>query len=113
MARRITKLLDLIKLPKICAHHLSQLSSGPHLAIAPRMPLLNAPPGAGDAKMRKELRQNLRNIHDATGLTSNLVTHDQDKAMELADLVIVLSMDRPGYPHALPKPPFVPEFITA
>ncbi len=52
--------------------------------------------------MRKELRQGLREIHDTTGLTTVFVTHDQDEAMELADLVVVMSMGRIeqiGSPH--------------
>lgn len=46
--------------------------------------------GALDAKVRKELRQGLREIHDRTGLTTVFVTHDQEEAMELADLVAVM-----------------------
>ena len=52
------------------------------------------PFGALDAKVRKELRQGLREIHDRTGLTTVFVTHDQEEAMELADLVVVMSMGR-------------------
>ena len=58
------------------------------------MLLLDEPFGALDAKVRKELRQGLRDIHDETGLTTVFVTHDQDEAMELADLVVVMSMGR-------------------
>jgi sulfate/thiosulfate transport system ATP-binding protein len=64
------------------------------LAIEPRMLLLDEPFGALDAKVRKELRQGLRDIHDTTGLTTVFVTHDQEEAMELADLVVVMSMGR-------------------
>lgn len=69
--------------------------------------------------MRKELRQGLREIHDATGLTTIFVTHDQDEAMELADLVVVMSMGRieqigrPQDIRARPATPFVRDFITA
>ena len=69
--------------------------------------------------MRKELRQGLREIHDATGLTTIIVTHDQDEAMELADLVVVMSMGRieqigrPQDIRARPATPFVRDFITA
>lgn len=76
----------------------SQLSGGQRqrvalaraLAIEPRMLLLGEPFGALYAKIRKELRQGLRDIHDTTGLTTIFVTHDQDEAMELADLVVVM-----------------------
>jgi sulfate transport system ATP-binding protein len=127
IARRVNKLLDLIKLPDIGARYPSQLSGGQRqrvalaraLAIEPRMLLLDEPFGALDAKVRKELRQGLRDIHDTTGLTTIFVTHDQDEAMELADLVVVMSMGRieqvgkPEDIRARPKTPFVREFTTA
>jgi sulfate/thiosulfate transport system ATP-binding protein len=126
ITRRVNKLLDLIKLPDIGARYPSQLSGGQRqrvalaraLAIEPRMLLLDEPFGALDAKVRKELRQGLREIHDTTGLTTVFVTHDQDEAMELADLIVVMSMGRieqVGKPEDIrsrPKTPFVREFIT-
>jgi sulfate transport system ATP-binding protein len=126
IARRVTKLLDLIKLPDLGSRYPSQLSGGQRqrvalaraLAVEPRMLLLDEPFGALDAKVRKELRQGLRDIHDTTGLTTVFVTHDQDEAMELADLVVVMSMGRieqAGKPEdirARPRTPFVREFIT-
>ena len=127
VARRVTKLLDLIQLPDIGARYPSQLSGGQRqrvalaraLAIEPRMLLLDEPFGALDAKVRKELRQGLRDIHDTTGLTTVFVTHDQDEAMELADLVVVMSMgkiEQIGKPQdirARPASAFVREFISA
>jgi sulfate/thiosulfate transport system ATP-binding protein len=127
IARRVTKLLDLIKLPDIGARYPNQLSGGQRqrvalaraLAIEPRMLLLDEPFGALDAKVRKELRQGLREIHDTTGLTTVFVTHDQDEAMELADLVVVMSMGRieqvgrPDDIRARPKTDFVRDFISA
>jgi sulfate transport system ATP-binding protein len=89
------------------------------LAIEPRMLLLDEPFGALDAKVRKELRQGLRDIHDATGLTTVFVTHDQEEAMELADLVVVMSMGRieqvgkPAEIRARPQTDFVRDFIAA
>ena len=82
------------------------------------MLLLDEPFGALDAKVRKELRQGLREIHDETGLTTVFVTHDQDEAMELADLVVVMSMGRIeqiGRPQDIrtrPATPFVRDFIA-
>ena len=61
--------------------------------------------GALDAKARRELRQDMRDIHDETGLTTSFVTHDQAEAMALADLVVVMSMGRD-------LPPGRPSFIT-
>lgn len=127
IARRVNKLLELIKLPDIGARYPSQLSGGQRqrvalaraLAIEPRMMLLDEPFGALDAKVRKELRQGLRDIHDTTGLTTVFVTHDQEEAMELADLVVVMSMGRieqvgkPDDIRARPKTPFVREFLSA
>ena len=127
IARRVTKLLELIQLPDIGARYPSQLSGGQRqrvalaraLAIEPRMLLLDEPFGALDAKVRKELRQGLRDIHDTTGLTTVFVTHDQEEAMELADLVVVMSMGRieqigkPADIRARPATAFVKDFITA
>ena len=127
IARRVTKLLELIQLPDIGSRYPSQLSGGQRqrvalaraLAIEPRMLLLDEPFGALDARVRRELRQGLREIHDTTGLTTIFVTHDQDEAMELADLVVVMSMGRieqigrPQDIRARPATRFVREFITA
>ena len=127
IARRVTKLLDLIQLPDIGARYPNQLSGGQRqrvalaraLAIEPRMLLLDEPFGALDARVRKDLRQGLRDIHDTTGLTTIFVTHDQDEAMELADLVVVMSMGRieqvgrPQDIRARPASPFVRDFIGA
>ncbi|MFC3527931.1 sulfate/molybdate ABC transporter ATP-binding protein [Paracoccus mangrovi] len=127
IARRVTKLLDLIQLPQIGTRYPSQLSGGQRqrvalaraLAIEPRMLLLDEPFGALDAKVRRELRQGLRDIHDETGLTTVFVTHDQEEAMELADLVVVMSMGhieqvgRPQDIRARPATAFVREFMTA
>ena len=127
ITRRVTRLLDLIQLPEIGGRFPSQLSGSQRqrvalaraLAIEPRMLLLDEPFGALDARVRKELRQGLRDIHDETGLTTIFVTHDQEEAMELADLVVVMSMGRieqigkPQEIRARPATPFVREFITA
>ncbi len=127
ITRRVTRLLELIQLPEIGGRFPSQLSGGQRqrvalaraLAIEPRVLLLDEPFGALDARVRKELRQGLRDIHDETGLTTIFVTHDQDEAMELADLVVVMSMGRIeqiGKPQeicARPATAFVREFISA
>lgn len=131
IARRVSKLLDLIQLPDIGPRFPSQLSGGQRqrvalaraLAIEPRMLLLDEPFGALDAKVRRELRQGLRDIHDETGLTTVFVTHDQEEAMELADLVVVMSgssgggrIEQIGKPQdirARPATAFVRDFITS
>jgi sulfate transport system ATP-binding protein len=125
--RRVNKLLDLIQLPDIARRYPGQLSGGQRqrvalaraLAIEPRMLLLDEPFGALDARVRKELRAGLREIHDQTGLTTVFVTHDQDEAMELADLVVVMSMGRIeqiGTPRDIrtrPATRFVADFVSA
>jgi len=89
------------------------------LAMEPKVLLLDEPFGALDARVRKELRTGLRDIHDQTGLTTVFVTHDQDEAMELSDLVVVMSMGRieqigtPQDIRARPATKFVREFIAA
>ncbi|MBB4022865.1 MAG: sulfate ABC transporter ATP-binding protein [Pseudomonadota bacterium] len=124
--RRVHKLLELIQLPDIAKRYPAQLSGGQRqrvalaraLAIEPRMLLLDEPFGALDARVRKELRQGLRDIHDQTGLTTVFVTHDQEEAMELADLVVVMSMGRieqigkPTDISARPATDFVRAFIS-
>ena len=125
--RRVNKLLAMIQLPDIARRYPAQLSGGQRqrvalaraLAIEPRMLLLDEPFGALDARVRKELRGGLRDIHDQTGLTTVFVTHDQDEAMELSDLVVVMSMGRieqigtPQDIRARPATKFVREFIAA
>ncbi|WP_341485584.1 ATP-binding cassette domain-containing protein [Thioclava sp. GXIMD4215] len=125
--RRVHRLLALIRLPEIGPRYPAQLSGGQRqrvalaraLAIEPRMLLLDEPFGALDAQVRKELRRSLRQIHEATGLTTLFVTHDQDEAMELADLVVVMSMGRieqigpPAEIRARPATAFVRAFLTA
>ncbi|MCB1394458.1 MAG: ATP-binding cassette domain-containing protein [Rhodobacter sp.] len=127
IGRRVKRLLDLIQLPDIGARYPSQLSGGQRqrvalaraLAIEPRMLLLDEPFGALDAKVRKELRQGLREIHDATGLTTVFVTHDQEEALALADLVVIMSMGRieqvgrPTDIRARPASDFVRDFTAA
>ena len=125
--RRVTRLLDLIRLPDIGSRYPTQLSGGQRqrvalaraLAIEPRMLLLDEPFGALDARVRKELRGGLREIHDQTGLTTVFVTHDQDEAMEIADLVVVMSMGRieqigtPNDIRSRPATRFVADFVAA
>ena len=126
IAARVERLLHLIRLPDIGGRYPSQLSGGQRqrvalaraLAIEPRMLLLDEPFGALDAQVRKELRAGLREIHDQTGITTIFVTHDQDEALTLADLVVVMSMGRieqVGRPVDIrerPRTAFVRAFVT-
>jgi len=123
--RRALELLDLVQLPGLAERYPAQLSGGQRqrvalaraLAIEPRVLLLDEPFGALDAKVRRELRRWLRDIHDKTGHTTIFVTHDQQEALELADRVVVMERGRiiqEGAPHSLydaPNSPFVFAFI--
>jgi sulfate transport system ATP-binding protein len=102
IARRIGDLLDLVQLSGLEKRFPAQLSGGQRqrvalaraLAIEPRVLLLDEPFGALDAKVRRELRRWLRDLHDRTGHTTVFVTHDQEEALELADRVVVMSQGR-------------------
>ena len=125
IARRVERLLSLIRLPDIGHRYPSQLSGGQRqrvalaraLATEPRMLLLDEPFGALDAQVRLELRAGLRDIHDATGLTTVFVTHDQDEAFALADRVVVMStgrIEQVGTPQDIRRHPargFVETFL--
>jgi len=125
IAARVEELLDLVQLEGLGSRFPAQLSGGQRqrvalaraLAIEPRVLLLDEPFGALDARVRKDLRRWLREIHKRTGLTTVFVTHDQDEAMELADRVVVLNQGRieqVGAPAELydhPASPFVLSFV--
>jgi len=123
--RRAAELLDLVQLSGLGHRFPAQLSGGQRqrvalaraLAIEPRVLLLDEPFGALDAKVRRELRQWLRELHDKTGHTTVFVTHDQEEALELADRVVVMSQGRieqvgtPDEIYDRPNSPFVFSFI--
>ena len=125
IAATVKRLLSLVQLEGLEGRYPAQLSGGQRqrvalaraLAIEPRMLLLDEPFGALDAKVRKELRHWLRRIHDATGVTTVFVTHDQDEAMDLADRVAVLNQGRieqigaPADLHEQPASAFVFQFL--
>ncbi len=123
--RRALELLDLVQLGGLENRRPAQLSGGQRqrvalaraLAVEPRVLLLDEPLGALDAKVRRELRSWLREIHSQTGHTTIFVTHDQDEALELADRVAVLNggrIEQIGTPDEIydhPATAFVNEFI--
>ena len=125
--KRVTELLALVQLPGLEGRYPSQLSGGQRqrvalaraLAIEPRMLLLDEPFGALDARVRKELRADLRRIHDHAGVTTVFVTHDQEEAFAIADLVAVMKdgrIEQYGTPQDVrrdPKTAFVSEFLSA
>jgi sulfate/thiosulfate transport system ATP-binding protein len=123
--RRALELLDLVQLSGLERRYPAQLSGGQRqrvafaraLAIEPRVLLLDEPFGALDAKVRRDLRRWLRELHDKTGHTTVFVTHDQEEALELADRVVVMSegrIEQVGTPDEIydqPNSPFVFSFI--
>jgi sulfate transport system ATP-binding protein len=125
IARRVADLLDMMQLPELAKRHPAQLSGGQRqrvalaraLASEPRVLQQAEPVGARDAKVRKDLRKWLRDIHDRTGLTTIFVTHDQAEAMEIADRVAVLNagrIEQVGTPEAVrdhPASDFVRKFV--
>ena len=123
--KRALELLDLVQLSGLEKRYPSQLSGGQRqrvafaraLAIEPRLLLLDEPFGALDAKVRRDLRRWLLEMHAKTGHTTVFVTHDQEEALELADRVVVMSegkIEQIGTPDQIydaPNSPFVFSFI--
>ena len=125
--RRVDELLDLVQLKGYGSRFPSQLSGGQRqrvalaraLAVQPRVLLLDEPFSALDAKVRKELRAWLRNLHDEMHVTTVIVTHDQEEAMEVADRIVVMNEGRieqigsPAEIYDQPATPFVMSFVGA
>jgi sulfate transport system ATP-binding protein len=122
---RVNQLLKLIQLEGFGNRFPSQLSGGQRqrvalaraLAVEPRVLLLDEPFGALDAKVRQGLRSWLRKLHEEIHLTSVLVTHDQEEALEVAERVVVMNqarIEQVGTPHEVfhrPATRFVMEFL--
>jgi sulfate transport system ATP-binding protein len=99
---RVDELLELVGLAHLGERYPSQLSGGQRqrmalaraLAIEPKVLLLDEPFGALDAQVRTQLRQWLRDLHDTLHVTTVLVTHDQEEAMEVADRLAIINHGR-------------------
>jgi sulfate transport system ATP-binding protein len=123
--QRIEELLQLVRLEGLGDRYPSQLSGGQRqrvalaraLAVKPQILLLDEPFGALDAKVRKELRMWLRQLHEEVHVTTVFVTHDQEEAMEIADEIVVMNqgcVEQVGTPTEIydyPATPFVMSFI--
>lgn len=123
--RRVHELLDLVHLTQFADRLPSQLSGGQRqrmalaraLAVEPTVLLLDEPFGALDAKVRKELREWLRRLHDEVHVTTVFVTHDQEEALEVSDEIVVINegrVEQVGSPDALydqPANDFVMSFL--
>lgn len=122
---RVAELLDLVHLSQFASRLPSQLSGGQRqrmalaraLAVSPSVLLLDEPFGALDAKVRKELRDWLRRLHDEVHVTTVFVTHDQEEALEVADEIVVINdgrVEQVGTPDELydaPANDFVMSFL--
>jgi sulfate transport system ATP-binding protein len=125
IAGKVDELLGIVGLKGHADRYPSQLSGGQRqrmalaraLAIEPEVLLLDEPFGALDAKVRAELRAWLRRLHDEVHVTTVLVTHDQEEAMEVADHIAVLNdgrVEQIGAPRELYERPangFVMSFL--
>jgi sulfate transport system ATP-binding protein len=123
--QKVAELIDLVKLQGYETHYPSQLSGGQRQRVAlaralapePRILLLDEPFGALDAKVRENLAEWLRELHNQISITTILVTHDQKEAIEIADKIIVINRGkveqignaRDVYEHPATK--FVASFI--
>ena len=123
--RRGEEFLELVGLSRLRDQRVTQLSGGEQQRVAlarslilrPRVLLLDEPLSNLDAKLRVDLRQQIRHIHSQTGITTLYVTHDQEEAMGLADRMVVMNQGRIeqiGAPEAVYKDPangFVSRFL--
>ncbi len=122
---RVNDLLHLLQLENFSDRYPVQLSGGQRqrvalaraLAVEPQVMLLDEPFGALDAKIRLELRRWLRRLHDKINLTTVFVTHDQEEALEVADVIVITNEGRieqvgtPEQVYEAPANPFVMDFL--
>jgi sulfate/thiosulfate transport system ATP-binding protein len=123
--KNVHELLELVQLDGFAERYPTQLSGGQRqrmalaraLAVEPQVLLLDEPFGALDAQVRQELRAWLRRLHDDLHVTTILVTHDQEEAMEVSDRIVLMNhgkIEQVGGPQDLYEQPasrFVMEFI--
>ncbi|HKO74082.1 MAG TPA: TOBE-like domain-containing protein [Gaiellaceae bacterium] len=122
---RVDELLELVQLHGLAERYPAQLSGGQRqrmalaraLAVEPKVLLLDEPFGALDARVRKELRTWLRRLHEDVHVTTVLVTHDQEEAMDVADRIVLMNegrIEQTGKPRDLyehPASEFVMGFV--
>ncbi len=125
IAKRVDEMLELIHLENFKERYPYQLSGGQQqrvalvraLAIRPQILLLDEPLSALDAKIRVELRQEIRRIQQQLGITTIYVTHDQEEALSLSDRIVVMSQGRieqvgtPSEIYTYPETEFVAKFV--
>jgi sulfate transport system ATP-binding protein len=123
--QRVDELLDMVQLEGYGHRYPLQLSGGQRqrvgfaraLACKPEILLLDEPFGALDTRVRVELREWLTHLHETTKLTTLLVTHDQEEALELSQRIVVMDHGKvvqvgsPAEIYDEPKTPFVASFV--
>jgi iron(III) transport system ATP-binding protein len=124
-ASRVGELLELVGLPGEAKKYPAQLSGGQQqrvalaraLAIQPGLLLLDEPLSALDARVRHHLRQEIRALQRRLGVTTIMVTHDQEEGLTMADRIAVMNagtIEQFADPHTLyakPQTPFVADFV--
>ena len=127
IAARVDEMLELLQLPGLAARNVTDLSGGQRqrvalgraLAVEPSLLLLDEPLSNLDARIRQELRHEIRALQQRLGITALHVTHDREEAMVMADRIVVLDQGRiaqVGTPEELferPASPFVAAFMGA
>ncbi len=125
VAARTKELLALVGLPEQGAKYPVQLSGGQQqrvalaraLATSPGLLLLDEPLSALDAKVRERLRDEIRSLQRRLGVTTIMVTHDQEEALAMADRIVVMNqgvieqVGTPGQIYREPASPFVADFV--
>jgi iron(III) transport system ATP-binding protein len=123
--RKVGEMLSLVQLDGLDRRYPHELSGGQQQRVAlaralimdPRLLLLDEPLSSLDAKLREEMREELKRVHGKTGLTMLYVTHDQTEAMALADRIGVMEsgrliqLDQPSEIYEHPQTEFVARFI--
>jgi len=122
---RVDEMLNIVKLPHLAGRYPYQLSGGQQqrvalaraIAIKPKVLLLDEPLSALDAKIRVSLREEIRSLQRALGITTIYVTHDQEEALSMSDRIVVMNegrVEQIGAPFEIynqPKTRFVASFV--
>ncbi|WP_244424867.1 ABC transporter ATP-binding protein [Methylobacterium nodulans] len=122
---RTRRMLDVIRLPQFADRHPAQLSGGQQQRVAlaralvtePSVLLLDEPLGALDKSLREQMQFEIRQLQQRLGITTLIVTHDQEEALTMSDLIVVMSKGRilqvgtPTEVYERPKSRFVSEFL--
>ncbi len=127
IAAKVEEALDMVDLSHVRDKYPAQLSGGQQqrialaraISLSPDVLLLDEPLSALDAKVRQKLRREIRRLHEKFGMTTVMVTHDQDEALTMADKIVVMNhgevvqVGTPEVIYTQPATPFVADFIGA